>query len=203
MEGQVVETYKLLYSSDGELISRTLVSKDTYRTQDRIILVGRPPASEPQQEQQQQQQQQNPSIDYIDYGIIIKNNGVDFGPYNNMSLGEFPLDAFIAWCLGSDGAYAAAANQVLFERFLADPDGILEYFALIGDNVVRNESVKVLLCRKLAVGAISRNEFEGNNRVSLIESIDELKAKYQSGVKVDLLSLISEQYDSYIKENFG
>jgi len=43
MEGQVVETYKRLYSSDGELISRTLVSKDTYRTQDRIILVGRPP----------------------------------------------------------------------------------------------------------------------------------------------------------------
>ena len=49
MEGQVVETYKRLYSSDGELISRTLVSKDTYKTQDRIILVGRPPASKPQQ----------------------------------------------------------------------------------------------------------------------------------------------------------
>jgi len=44
MDGHVSETYKRVYSSNGELISRTLVSKDTYRTQDRVILVGRPPA---------------------------------------------------------------------------------------------------------------------------------------------------------------
>ena len=38
--GQVVETFQRLYSADGELISRTLVTRDTYNRQDRVTRVG-------------------------------------------------------------------------------------------------------------------------------------------------------------------
>jgi len=38
--GQVVETFQRLYSADGELISRTLVTRDTYNRQDRVTHVG-------------------------------------------------------------------------------------------------------------------------------------------------------------------
>jgi len=145
---------------------------------------------------------QLPSIDYRDYGITINEYDVDYGAYSEMALDEFPLDAFIAWCLGSDGAYAAAANQVLFEWFLADPDEILEYIALIGDEIIHDDYAKVWLCRSIAIGAISRNEFEGNVRISLPDYIDNLKAKYPSGEKAELLSIILEQYDLYIQENF-
>ena len=144
-----------------------------------------------------------PSIDYRDYSIIINDYDVDYGIYNNMTLSEFPLDVFIAWCLGSDGAYAAAANHVLFDRFLSDPDELLEYMILIGDEIIHDDYAKVWLCRKLATEAVSRNEFEGNVRISLPEIIDNLMEKYQSGDKTELLSLILGQYDSYIKENFG
>ena len=41
--GAVVDTYKNLYDGNDKLISRTLVGRSTYRTQDRVILV--PPAS--------------------------------------------------------------------------------------------------------------------------------------------------------------
>jgi len=146
---------------------------------------------------------QLPSIDYRDYGITINDYDVDYGPYNEMDLDKFPLDAFIAWCLGSDGAYSAAAYHVLLDRFLADTDEILEYIALIGDEVIHDNYAKIWLCRSIAVAAISRNEFEGNDRFSLPDTIDDFKAKYQSSEKVELLSLISEQYDLYIMENYG
>ncbi|MGM9522464.1 MAG: VanW family protein [Oscillospiraceae bacterium] len=43
--GYIVEAYQLLYDGDGNLISKTFLSRDTYRKQDRVILVG--PAEEP------------------------------------------------------------------------------------------------------------------------------------------------------------
>ena len=144
-----------------------------------------------------------PSIDYRDYGITINDYDVDYGPYNEMTLDEFPLVVLIAWCLGSDGGYAAAAYHVLFERFLSVPDELLEYIILIGDEKIHDDFAKVWLCRGIAVEAINRNEFEGNVRISLPEIIDNLMDKYQSGEKAELLSLIIEQYDLYIQENFG
>jgi hypothetical protein len=38
--GQVVETFQRVYTADGELVSRTLVTRDTYNRQDRVIYVG-------------------------------------------------------------------------------------------------------------------------------------------------------------------
>ncbi|MDR2589737.1 MAG: VanW family protein [Oscillospiraceae bacterium] len=38
--GYTVETWRRHYSADGELISRDRISRDTYRVQDRIILIG-------------------------------------------------------------------------------------------------------------------------------------------------------------------
>jgi len=144
---------------------------------------------------------QLPSIDYRDYGITINDYDVDYGVYSNMSLIEFPLDVFIAWCLGSDGAYAAATYHVLFERFLSDPDEILEYIVLIGDKIIHDDYAKVWLCRSIAVEAISRNEYEGNVRISLPEIIDDLMVKYQSNEKAELLSLILKQYDLFLLDN--
>jgi hypothetical protein len=40
MTGFVVEIFKLHYDADGELISRTRVSRDSYRVQDRVVLHG-------------------------------------------------------------------------------------------------------------------------------------------------------------------
>ena len=37
--GYVVDTYKYLYDGDNNLISKTLVGRSTYRTQDRVILI--------------------------------------------------------------------------------------------------------------------------------------------------------------------
>ena len=145
----------------------------------------------------------NPSIDYRDYGITINEYDVDYGLYSEVALADFPLDVFIAWCLGSDGAYSVAAYHVLLDRFISNPDEILGYIILIGDNIVHDEYAKVRLCRGIAIAAISRNEFEGNVRISLPEFIDDLFVKYQSGVKFELLSSISEQYDSYLQENYG
>jgi len=86
---------------------------------------------------------------------------------------------------------------------LADPDEILEYLILVGDETINDDQAKVIVCRNLAIGAIGRNEFEGNKRISLIDFIDDLNEKYQTGDKAELLSLIMEQYDAYILENFG
>ncbi|MCL2249547.1 MAG: VanW family protein [Oscillospiraceae bacterium] len=38
--GEVVETFQRLYNADGELISRTLVARDTYNRQDRVTHIG-------------------------------------------------------------------------------------------------------------------------------------------------------------------
>ncbi len=44
--GHVSEAYKLVYDGTGKLLSRTRISKDTYKAQDRVVLVG-PEPSEP------------------------------------------------------------------------------------------------------------------------------------------------------------
>ncbi len=45
--GYVSEAYKVVRDGDGKVISRTLLSKDTYRAQDRVILVGPEPETRP------------------------------------------------------------------------------------------------------------------------------------------------------------
>ncbi len=42
--GLVSEAYKLIYDGDGKLISRTLISHDTYRAMDKVVLVGPEPS---------------------------------------------------------------------------------------------------------------------------------------------------------------
>ena len=91
------------------------------------------------------------SIDINDYfEVTINAYDIDFFRIDTGTsdwlLHELPLNMLVAYFLGTDGAYSYAATYELRTRFLETPDEILEYVVLVGDNIVRTETVKELLC---------------------------------------------------------
>jgi len=91
------------------------------------------------------------SIDINDYfEVTINAYDIDFFRIDTGTsdwlLHELPLYMLVAYYLGTDGAYSYAATYELRERFLETPDVMLEYIVLVGENIVRNETVKELLC---------------------------------------------------------
>ena len=112
--------------------------------------------------------QQDISIDYNDYDIDYETTEMNFH--------EFPLNKLVAYYLGGDGAYSYGASYELHYRIVANPDEVLRYIALVGDNIVRDEPAKVWLCDAI----VSRYIFDDDYTVeSFRELLDQLEETYK------------------------
>jgi len=136
----------------------------------------------------------NPSVDYRDYGIDYETTSMNFP--------EFPLDMLVAYYLGGDGAYSYGASYELHYRFVAYPDTVLEYIALIGDNIVRDEPAKVWLCHSLVYSSFYNDGIVGED--SFIAFLDQLEETYknQSGL-TELLMIMRSKFEEVVEEHYS
>ena len=140
----------------------------------------------PVQEDNQITDQQNISIDYNDYGIDYEATDINFQ--------EFPLNKLVAYFLGLDGEYSYGASYELHSRFVADPDEVLKYIALVGDNIVRYRPAKRWLCDDI----VCRYYFDESYSVAaFLWLLDQLEETYtpESPEIVELILIMRNKID--------
>jgi len=134
-----------------------------------------------------------PSIDYRDYDIDYETTSMLFH--------EFPLEKLVAYYLGGDGAYSYGASYELRDRFLDDPDEMVEYIALVGDLIVRGEPVKILLCdaiMSLYFFGDSDIPFEDSAR-TILEDLTE-RYKLRSDKAAEVVVILNNKFEASLEE---
>ena len=137
--------------------------------------------------------QQDVSIDYKDYGIDYETTDMNFH--------EFPLNKLVAYYLGGDGAYSYGANFELHDRFIANPDEILKYIALVGDNIIRDEPAKVWLCDALVYRYFYDDTYTIDSFRELLDQLEEIY-KFESPEIEELLLLMRNKLEEVIEYNY-
>ena len=113
------------------------------------------------------------SIDPKDYGITDDAlKSVSLPEFHDYTLGELT-----AYYLHTDGAGAEGSSEVLYERFMAAPNTVLTYLALIGDQKARggpsgNDTAADELCRAIALADVVWHD--------ATEEFDQILVKYKS-----------------------
>jgi len=149
---------------------------------------------------------QIPSIDINDYfDVIYSDYEVEFYRLdlktNDWNLQELPLYMLGAYYLGTDGAYSYGASYELRDRFIANPDEMLEYITLVGENTLRGESVKSLLC-----SAIVSMYFFDDSDIPFTDSmrtiLDDLEEKYkfQSTGVTEVVIILKNTFERNLEE---
>jgi len=144
----------------------------------------------PVQEDNQNNDQQDISIDYNDYDIDYEATDINFQ--------EYPLNKLVAYFLGGDGEYSYGASYELHSRFVANPDEVLKYIALVGDNIVRYRPAKRWLCDDI----VCRYYFdESYSVVAFLYLLDQLEETYKSESHeiVELIMIMRNKVDEINK----
>jgi len=149
---------------------------------------------------------QIPSTDINDYfEVTINAYDIDFYRIDTGTstwyLHELPLNMLVAYFLGTDGAYSYAATYELRTRFLETPDEILEYVVLVGDNIVRTETVKELLCAAI-VAPCYFDDTDIQNTDMFEATLEDLENKHnspQSSV-AEILIILRGLYEQALRE---
>ena len=134
-----------------------------------------------------------PSVDYRDYDIDYETTSMLFH--------EFPLEKLGAYYLGGDGAYSYGASYELRDRFLDDPDEVVEYIAMVGDILVRGEYARIWLCE-----AIMSLYFFDDSDVPFTDSasaiLEELmeKYKFRSDKAAEVVMILNSKFEAALGE---
>jgi len=134
---------------------------------------------------------QDISIDYRDYDIDYETTSMNFH--------EFPLDKLVAYYLGGDGAYSYGASYELYYRFIANPDEVLEFIALVGGNIVRGEPAKVRLCNAIVSIYFFDDILNPNSFRTVLDSLEESYG-LQSNEIIEILRIMGDRLEENIEE---
>lgn len=134
------------------------------------------------------------SIAPEDYGILYDDDTVLMG------WEAYPLDKLCAYYLGADGAYAEGSGDELYKRFMAAPNTVLNYLALIGEQTVliSNDGstalAQNLLCREIATEDVAYSTTEEFEKI-----ISKYQKIYTNGTVADVLACLQKEHDAFIK----
>lgn len=138
------------------------------------------------------------SIEPKDYGITEEMLSCEEMP----DFSQLTLAALCAYYLHTDGAGAEGSGDTLYERFMEAPNIVLNYFALIGNQIARggatgNESAVTELCRTIASADVAWHDT--TEEFSLI--IKQYQEIYPEGRIAEILSSLQEEHDAAIKRH--
>jgi len=149
---------------------------------------------------------QIPSIDIEDYfDVTIPDYEISFDSIrlgtNEWSLYELTLNELGAYYLGTDGAYSYGASYELRDRFIENPDDMLEYISLVGESTVRGEPAKYLLCEAI----ISLYFFDDSDipfKDSIRAILDDLEEKHKlhSNSVAEVVVILRDLYEERLDE---
>jgi len=137
---------------------------------------------------------QDVSLDYNDYGIDYEKTSMDFH--------EFPLDKLAAYYLGGDGAYSYGASYEIIYRFIANPDRMLEFIALVGNRTVRGEPAKLLLCDAIVSGNFFADYLTPDSFRALLDRLYETY-KLRSDETAEILTILRMQFEEHEREFYN
>lgn len=137
---------------------------------------------------------QTVSITAEDYGITEKPVG-DPGIYGGAA--SLSLGKLAAVSLSSDGAASEELFDELWRRFLEDPDAVLAYLALMGDQRDRSgEPAAETLC-----GHIASADAAWYNSVEFGEALAACRERYPAGCVAELLDVLEREHAEGIERN--
>ncbi|WP_325201196.1 hypothetical protein [Oscillibacter sp.] len=134
------------------------------------------------------------SISAKDYGIIESPIGdpAIYGGAASLSLGKLT-----AVSLASDGAAAEDLFDELWRRFLEEPDAVLAFLALIGDQQDRSgESAAEVIC-----GHIATADAAWYNSIEFSEILSDRRVRYSTGRIGSLLDVLDREHAAGLRRN--
>ena len=147
----------------------------------------------------------SPEYEIVDWNVVSINPS-DYGITYEMltfieppNFSEFTLAKLCAYHLYTDGAGAEGSGDTLYKRFMDAPTKVLNYFALIGDQVARggqsgNETAVRELCREIA----SADVFWYGNTQEFSSIIKQYQEIYPRGNISEILTSLQEEHDAAI-----
>lgn len=124
-----------------------------------------------------------------DYGIVYDTDHMDVKP--------FPLAKLCVYYLYSDGAYAEGAHDELYRRFMEAPHTVLNFLALLGDQMARGGQTGELtaaaeLCRAIAFADV----FWHDSPPEFAAILEQYRELYPDGRIAKLLDTLRAEHDN-------
>lgn len=135
------------------------------------------------------------SITAADFGITEKPIG-DPAIYGGGA--SLPLSKLIACSLASDGAAAEGLNDELWRRFLEDPDRVLAYLELMGDqrDGYWEHPAAEVVCQTIACA-----DAAWYNSVEFGEILSDRRVRYSVGRIAELLDVMEREHAAGLERN--
>lgn len=138
------------------------------------------------------------SIEPEDYGITDEMLSFIEDPH----FSEYTLAELCAYDLHTDGAGAEGAGDELYQRFMQAPNTVLNFLALIGDQIAGggrtgDETAVTELCREIATADVA---WHGNTE-EFNEILNRFQETYSTGRISELLTILQEEHDASIDRN--
>lgn len=147
----------------------------------------------------------NPNASGAGASETVSVNPKDYGITDAMLSGEesanFPqlsIEALGAYCLYADGAMSESSTEELYQRFMGDPDAVLNYLVKLGGQSSRDgDTASAALCRMIAY-----NDAFGYDATPEFSAILQARRETNpSGPVSDLLECLQAEHDAALERN--